>query len=73
LQSAVCATEVGDVQGLQKQTLNGFETIRTTPGNFQRVRQWLFTHVISALMFKVETWGIFFTTKEVVKLETILQ
>jgi hypothetical protein len=49
LQSTVCATEVSDVPDLQQRVQNGFETIRTTPGIFQRVTQSLLRRETSCL------------------------
>ena len=42
LKSAVCVTEVSDVQNLEQRIQNGSEVIRTKRGIFQRVRQSLF-------------------------------
>jgi hypothetical protein len=39
LKSAVCVTEVSDVENLERRIQNGFEVIRTKLGTFQRVRQ----------------------------------
>ena len=44
LNSAVCVTEISDVQNFEQRIQNGSEVIRTKRGIFQRVRQSPFRH-----------------------------
>lgn len=64
LNSTVCGTAVSDVQDLQRRIQNVCETIRTTPGILQRVRQSLFSDL--ALKLKVDILQIFCILQEVV-------
>jgi len=56
LQSAVCVTEVSDVQNLEQRIQNGSEVIRTNGGIFQRVRQSLRRRATSCLEAQGGNW-----------------
>jgi hypothetical protein len=47
LNSTVYAAAISDVHNLQQRIQNAFETIRTTPGIFQRLKQSLFRRATS--------------------------